>query len=142
MTSDPEENGQPALVDRSLHAPEENLETQPGEQVTEQLDLEKQAKELAQSHTLLPESVKHVPLTRFLGDYARVFERATSYFQGLSEQEKPMPVAAEWMLDNNYIVLQTLRELEEDLPLDFYRELPSLQEDGLPRIYHIANVIT
>jgi cyclic beta-1,2-glucan synthetase len=141
LTADPAEKDQQEQVDHSLDVPATNSDIQPWELDSEQLDLEEQAKELAQSHKLLPESVKYTPLTRFLNDYARVFERATRYFNSISEQEKPMPVAAEWVLDNDYIVSQTLRQLEEDLPLDFYRELPALQEDGLPRVYHIASVI-
>ena len=34
--------------------------------------------------------------------------------------------AGEWMLDNFYIVKQTLRQIEEDLPAKFSQELPKL----------------
>ena len=50
--------------------------------------------------------------------------------------------AAEWFLDNHYQVQRTLREIREDLPLEFYRRLPSLDnpgQEGLPRVYCLAH---
>src|SRR5512142_548017 len=49
--------------------------------------------------------------------------------------------AAEWMLDNFYVVEQSLREVREDLPSGFYKELPELAGGplhGYPRIYAVA----
>ena len=54
--------------------------------------------------------------------------------------------AAEWLLDNDYQVHRALRQIDKDMPRNFYRQLPSLaQEDGakedasLPRIYALAH---
>lgn len=44
---------------------------------------------------------------------------------------------AEWMLDNFTIVEEQLRQIREDLPRGFYRELPKIR-DGLPRVYSLA----
>jgi cyclic beta-1,2-glucan synthetase len=44
---------------------------------------------------------------------------------------------AEWMLDNFTIVEEQLRQIREDLPRGFYRELPKTI-DGLPRVYSLA----
>ena len=33
--------------------------------------------------------------------------------------------AAEWMLDNFYLAQQSLRQVREDMPRSFYRQLPS-----------------
>ena len=49
--------------------------------------------------------------------------------------------AAEWLVDNFHIVEEQLREIHEDLPAGFYRELPKLTTGefaGYPRIYAIA----
>lgn len=49
--------------------------------------------------------------------------------------------AAEWLTDNFHIVENQLREIEEDLPPTFYRELPKIAQGelaGYPRIYAIA----
>ncbi|HJS28624.1 MAG TPA: hypothetical protein VJ768_03315, partial [Anaerolineales bacterium] len=48
------------------------------------------------------------------------------------------------MLDNHYLIQQALRQIEEDLPSDFYRELPKLiggPLDGFPRIYALAREV-
>jgi len=49
--------------------------------------------------------------------------------------------AGEWMLDNFYIVKQTIRQIEEDLPDSFLNELPKLKETSLQghtRIFALA----
>jgi cyclic beta-1,2-glucan synthetase len=44
---------------------------------------------------------------------------------------------AEWLLDNFTIVEEQLRQIREDLPHGFYRELPKTG-DGLPLVYSLA----
>jgi cyclic beta-1,2-glucan synthetase len=138
---DPAVNDQLMLENQSTTAPSPDSDKEPGEHKSGHPNMEELAQELAHSQKLLSETVKHIPLTRFLSKYGQVFERSAAYFNSLSEPEKPIPVAAEWVLDNGYLVQQNLRQMEEDLPLDFYRQLPALQDDGLPRAYHIARVI-
>jgi cyclic beta-1,2-glucan synthetase len=48
-----------------------------------------------------------------------------------------VPAEAEWLLDNFYVVEEQLREIRDDLPRGFYRELPKL-EWGHPRVYELA----
>jgi cyclic beta-1,2-glucan synthetase len=50
--------------------------------------------------------------------------------------------AAEWLLDNDYLVERAIRQIKEDLPPGFYRRLPGLAqgtERGLPRAYVLAH---
>ena len=53
---------------------------------------------------------------------------------------------SEWVLDNYYIIRQTLNQIEKDLPQGYFEQLPRLDAGpwkGLPRIYAIAhNVLT
>jgi cyclic beta-1,2-glucan glucanotransferase len=65
---------------------------------------------------------------------------ATAQFRETSTKE-PLSYAAEWMLDNFYMVLQSLRQIREDMPPGFYRQLPKLATgplEGHPRIYAVA----
>src|SRR5574341_986422 len=65
---------------------------------------------------------------------------ATTHFRETSAKE-PLSYAAEWMLDNFYLVLQSLRQIREDMPPNFYRQLPKLATgpmEGYPRIYAVA----
>lgn len=52
--------------------------------------------------------------------------------------------AADWILDNDYHVARALRRVQEDLPLDFYRQLPALkveQAGDVPRAYALSQVV-
>ncbi len=64
--------------------------------------------------------------------------RATNAAQGRGEAVTP---AAQWLLDNNYLVEETTFQVKRDLPRRFYRELPTLRlPDGnsLPRALALA----
>lgn len=64
-----------------------------------------------------------------------------SYFRDTNNEEGSQNYASEWVLDNYYIIRQALKQIHEDLPLGFYRQLPKLASGslaGLPRIYAIA----
>src|SRR4030095_8475275 len=53
-------------------------------------------------------------------------------------QSSPAP---EWLLNNFHIVEEQIREIQEDLPPGFYRELPKLASGELqdyPRVYALA----
>ena len=54
---------------------------------------------------------------------------------------RPITPAAEWLLDNYYLVEEQIREIREDLPPDYYRQLPKLADGplaGYPRMFGIA----
>jgi cyclic beta-1,2-glucan synthetase len=71
---------------------------------------------------------------RRLLEYYRATARAV-------ELEQAITPAAEWLLDNFYIVEEQLREIRDDLPLGFYRKLPKLVSghlEGYPRVYGVA----
>ncbi len=56
-------------------------------------------------------------------------------------RDRTVTPAAEWLIDNFHIVDEQLREIREDLPEAYYRELPKLRSGdlaGYPRIYSIA----
>lgn len=56
-------------------------------------------------------------------------------------QARPISPAAEWLADNFHIIEDQLREVRDDLPPGFYRQLPKLREGflaGSPRVYALA----
>ncbi len=64
--------------------------------------------------------------------------RLTNAAQGRGEAITP---AAQWLLDNNYLVEETIYQIKRDLPRRFYRQLPTLQlSDGtsVPRALAVA----
>jgi cyclic beta-1,2-glucan synthetase len=69
---------------------------------------------------------------------------AHRYFSEASHQEMSLTYASEWVLDNYYIIRQTLQQIEEDLPSGYYKQLPKLTDGPLkdfPRIYAIARAV-
>src|SRR3990170_1470248 len=67
---------------------------------------------------------------RVLLDSYRLLARAI-------KDERSITPAAEWLVDNFHIVDEQLREIRDDLPPDYYRELPKLAEGhlaGYPRV--------
>ncbi|WP_315920591.1 GH36-type glycosyl hydrolase domain-containing protein [Mesorhizobium sp. SP-1A] len=64
--------------------------------------------------------------------------RLTNAAQGRGETITP---AAQWLLDNNYLVEETIYQIKRDLPQRFYRQLPTLKlPDGttIPRALAVA----
>src|ERR1700675_2607285 len=54
---------------------------------------------------------------------------------------RPITPAAEWLLDNYHLVEEQIREIREDLPPSFYRQLPKLADGpfvGFPRVFGLA----
>ena len=71
---------------------------------------------------------------RVLLDAYRILARAI-------KDERAITPAAEWLVDNYPIVDEQLREIRDDLPADYYRELPKLAEGhlaGYPRVMGVA----
>jgi len=80
-------------------------------------------------------------LADYLDDYEKIIQDAVRHFQRMSEQETFLPYSAEWLLDNHYIVNQALREVREDYPYGYARQLPRITAGelaGQPRVYALA----
>ena len=77
-----------------------------------------------------------------LAAYTAWLAEAHSHFNTASRKELNLTYASEWVLDNYYIIRQTLREIKEDLPQGYYNELPKLEAgpySGFPRIYAVTS---
>jgi cyclic beta-1,2-glucan synthetase len=106
--------------------------------------LEASAQELAQ-HLLVEPPFRSGRLSSSilnnLNNYQTFLQEAYKYFRGAHENRLTLSYAAEWMLDNYYIVQQTLNEIPEDMPVGFYKELPKVTQgdyQGFPRVYAVA----
>lgn len=103
--------------------------------------LEQHAKSLARAQpvTLRPPAVW--PLRARLKDNAKVLLAAyRASAASLAAGNKVVP-AAEWLLDNYHLVELQIREIHQDLPPGYYRQLPKLSEGpfaGYPRVFGIA----
>ena len=61
----------------------------------------------------------------------------------LVDSEGAVAKAAEWLLDNEYLVTRGVRQIEQDLPKGFYARLPTLggADAGRPRMWSIARAL-
>ena len=103
--------------------------------------LEQHAESLAVAQAITIEPAPGEPLLprviengRVLLEYYRATARAI-------QREQTITPAAEWLVDNFYIVEEQLREIRDDLSPGFYRKLPKLASghlEGYPRVFGIA----
>jgi len=102
--------------------------------------LEEYARQLASQHISAGLARGQNLLSR-LEDNERVLINAYQTLADAIRRERTVSPAAEWLVDNFHIVEEQLREIREDLPESYYRELPKLSEGelaGYPRIYAVA----
>ncbi len=81
------------------------------------------------------------PLLPRLAENGRVLLASYRALAEAIRDERAITPAAEWLVDNFHIVDDQLREIREDLPPGFYRELPKLAEgflEGYPRVFALA----
>jgi cyclic beta-1,2-glucan glucanotransferase len=81
-----------------------------------------------------------VLLSARLPRFTSILKEAADRLQTQTSKAGQLSPAAEWLLDNYYIAAQALREVEQDLPPHYERQLPRLQA-GRPRIYDISTEI-
>jgi cyclic beta-1,2-glucan synthetase len=103
--------------------------------------LEQHAESLAAAQPVTDRPPAVLSLHTRLNDNAAVLLAA--YRAGASELESGRGVvpAAEWLLDNYHLVEEQIREVRDDLPSGYYRQLPKLSEGpfaGYPRVLGLA----
>jgi len=102
--------------------------------------LQRHAKEFAASHHLSTSRSAHNLLTR-LDENERVLIETYELVTAATAQNRRIEPAAEWLLDNFYLVEEQIRSIRRLLPPAYSRELPRLAggpSAGLPRVYAIA----
>src|SRR5487761_2166626 len=103
--------------------------------------LEQHAESLAAAQRVTIGLEPKRPLLPRVDDNGRVLRDASRSIAESVREQRWIAPAAEWLLDNFFIVDAQLRGIREDLPVGFYRELPALADGplaGFPRVYGIA----
>ncbi len=109
-----------------------------------ELRLEEYARQLAEDHQVIPHSGVQPRPTEALTDYQRVLRSAYERFVERSREQQLLSGAAEWLLDNFYVVQQALRTIRVHFPAGYYERLPKLESGelaGYPRVYAIARAL-
>jgi cyclic beta-1,2-glucan synthetase len=98
------------------------------------------AQELARWHKVDLRGGRNALLER-LGENERALHEAHDLLAGVAGQGRRMDPAAEWLIDNSYLIEQQIRTARLHLPRRYGRELPLLTNkgsEGRPRIYEMA----
>ncbi len=102
--------------------------------------LERHAQSLSAQHTISTSRRAELLLPR-LKQNERIIDQTYELVTQMVRDGERMPPAAEWLLDNYYVIKEHVGLAHEHLPRRFSRELPALSggaADGLPRIYQLA----
>ena len=104
-------------------------------------ELEKHALELARKHVVGKRTKQYFSLE---GRMNKNFRFITSVYKDLNEyanEKSSVTPAAEWLLDNFYIIEEQVKEIRQNLSRKYYSQLPRLKSGflkGYPRVYAIA----
>lgn len=105
----------------------------------ERLEMHARTLAAAQPVTTSPPNV--ASLQARLNKNAQVLLACYRASAGELEANRDVVPAAEWLLDNYHLVEEHIREIREDLPPAYYRQLPKLAEGpfvGYPRVFGLA----
>ena len=103
--------------------------------------LEQHAQTLAAAQTVTASPRRGRVVRPRVAENGRVLLESYRVLARAIKEERPITPAAEWLVDNFHIVDEQLREIRDDLPADYYRELPKLAEGhlaGYPRVLGLA----
>lgn len=104
--------------------------------------LEHLAQRLARRYAVLTAEKEPAHLLQRLETQETLLTATYQELSQTSDEELVYARATEWILDNFYVVQQSLRQVEESLPPGYYLELPQLNSatlyHGYPRVYALA----
>jgi len=106
-----------------------------------QNEFEELALELAQKLIDCAPRPGNSPIPNRLKKFTEFFQAAHRHLDESAKAQISTSSAAEWLLDNFYVLEQAIRQVEEDMPADYYNRLPKT-EDGWARIHVVALAIT
>src|SRR5579872_4427755 len=101
----------------------------------ERLEEHAESLALAQQVTTRPSAGRS--LSPRLRDNERVLRGAYRAIAKATHEDNPITPAAEWLVDNFFVVEDQIREIRDDLPAGFYSKLPKLADGplaGYPRV--------
>jgi cyclic beta-1,2-glucan synthetase len=103
--------------------------------------LEHHAENLARTQEVSPAQTAGISLRgRLRSNAAGLGAALHTLIAGIRKGQAVTP-AAEWLVDNYYVVDEHIRAVRRDLPVGFYKQLPKLSNGplrGYPRVYGLA----
>jgi cyclic beta-1,2-glucan synthetase len=103
--------------------------------------LEQHGETLAVAQRVTDHPGRGRPMAARVRDNGRALLAAYRGIASAIREERAITPAAEWLVDNFHVVEEQIREIRDDLPRGFYRQLPKLADgplEGHPRVFGIA----
>lgn len=103
--------------------------------------LEAEAVQLSRQHEILFHERGSNAFFRRFEENRQIIAAAYKSIGDIERQNKILNPSEEWLIDNYHIVVEQIREIREDLPKEFYYQLPKLKDGKLndvPRVYSLA----
>jgi len=103
--------------------------------------LRESSRNLAEKHNLASDSKVIRQVKPILDDSKHVLNEAYKTLSRLAKKDQEISPAAEWLIDNFYIIQEQIVQVEYDFPKEYQRSIPSISEGefkGLPRIYELV----
>jgi cyclic beta-1,2-glucan synthetase len=111
-------------------------------EIFSQDQLEAYSERIAVTHRLADNPRRGRPLLPRLDQSSARLEEAYRLLSAAARTD-PHPVSSEdWLRDNHHVVQDQVREIRQDLPRNYYLELPKLadgRDQGYPRVYLLAS---
>jgi len=104
------------------------------------LQMEQHGRVLANAHQLDPDYGPDKLLARLADNELTIIDACTRLTEAIKAGRQVTP-AAEWLLDNYYLIEEQIRTAKRHLPKNYSKELPRLRNGhsaGSPRVYDIA----
>ncbi|WP_437193870.1 GH36-type glycosyl hydrolase domain-containing protein [Planctomicrobium sp. SH527] len=102
--------------------------------------LERHAKVLAAAHRTTVGRIRNQLLSR-LSENEKILLDTYDLVESAASQDRRVEPAAEWLIDNFYLIEEQIRSIRRMFPPSYSRQLPHLVDGklaGLPRVYSIA----
>ncbi|MGD0120046.1 MAG: glucoamylase family protein [Candidatus Binatus sp.] len=103
--------------------------------------LEQHGETLAAAQRVTDRPGKGRPMAPRVRENGQVLLDAYRSIASAIREERAITPAAEWLVDNFHVVEEQIREIRDDLPRGYYRQLPKLADgplEGYPRVFGIA----
>ncbi|WP_454827692.1 GH36-type glycosyl hydrolase domain-containing protein [Paraburkholderia xenovorans] len=103
--------------------------------------LAQHARSLADAQNISPGAPRGRSLTSRLKDNAHYLMQAYKATLAAAANDEAITPAAEWLIDNYYLVDEQIGKIRDDLPPSYYRQLPKLSGGpfaGYPRVFGLA----
>lgn len=130
----------PPPLTRRINAPWDDHEVIRSELFSRER-FEEHAVSLADGHILVRRAPRVVNLLDRLEDDSRALARAQKSISASLAAGQPITPAAEWLVDNFHTVEKHISQVRRDLPVGYFRELPTLGSgflEGHPRIFSVV----